>query len=685
MLDFIRKQLGVEDLVQESNIDTDPIVDTDNSLVVEYAHLFQELSDVSEEGNVDEVSERGRIGGVDISLEDDIDVETDIFEYDPTRGSVVDIPKDATKNSIETESAEMKTYDEFFTEAYENSQRFERESEENHISRIRRKTNKLYQEYVDKCYQEGLFGFGEMDINDVKVPAAIAFDFGSACGMSPTMVQVPFKYITTERRGKRMITKAQCECAASLVANPELINAIIADAVDQFKRNFSDRFGGKSVNEILMFQFIGIPKQESNDEYKVYIAADTGIAGMANFDMVYTIIKPGHGSSNITAFPGAIPHTTNDGHTFTLINPTETDFNNRFNEKDFLTKNECVQLEYEVNRPRRFDESFYQEAIDFEEGGSDDEGNEDTSSSDDSSESNDDEKKSVDTNDVSDEIVEKVSSDEEDGADVDEGNDDSSNDEGDEGASIDDSGDESGEGSGEGDDSSVDDELNELDDTLEDSGDMNVDDDDDLNTEGSSSMDIEKMTVAELLEEGENKLKGMTLEQLKKFISGGNATSEDEGNDSSLSDETSTEEGEGDEEVPESGDDAGLPSTDNPDDDKTDVELEAFVLTAKNINSELDINIRNCLGILNDSDISSSEIFSKFRKASKKLNKVSAKASNMNKVYTDNERKTIGDMNKALVNLTLELRSKEVASIKEKMKAFVNAAAAVGKIVESKK
>lgn len=683
MLDFIRKQLGVEDLVQESNITTDDIIDTDNSLVAEYSHLFQELSEVSEEGNVDEISERGRIGGVDISLEDDIDVETDIFEYDPTRGSVVDIPKDATKNSIETESAEMKTYDDFFTEAYENSQRFERESEENHISRIRRKANKLYQEYVDKCYQEGLFGFGEMDINDVKVPAAIAFDFGSACGMSPTMVQVPFKYITTERRGKRMITKAQYECAAMLVGNPELTNAIIADAVDQFKRNFSDRFGGKSVNEILMFQFIGIPKQESNDEYKVYVAADTGIAGMANFDMVYTIIKPGRRSSNITAFPGAIPHTTNDGHTFTLINPTETDFSNRFNTKDFLTKNECVQLEYEVNRPRRFEDSFYQEAIDFEEGGTDDEGKEDTSSSDDSSESNDDEKKSVDTNDVSDEIVEKVSSDEEDGADVDEGNDDSSNDEGDEGASIDDSGDESGEDSGESDDSSVDDELNELDDTLEDSGDMNVDDD--LNTEGSSSMDIEKMTVAELLEEGENKLKGMTLEELKKFISGGNTASEDEGDDSSLSDETSTEEGEGDEEVPESGDDAGLPSSDNPDDDKTDVELEAFVLTPKNINSELDINIRNCLGILNDSDISSSEIFKKFRKASKKLNKVSAKASNMSKVYTDTERKTIGDMNKALVNLTLELRSKEVASVKEKMKAFVNAAAAVGKIVESKK
>lgn len=686
MLDFIKKQLNVEAVQESDDITSDSLLDTDNSLITEYAHLFQELSDVSEEGNLESTSERGRVGDVSISLEDDVDIEPDIVEMNLMNGcSLTDIPKDAgSDKNIETESASvgMKTFDDFFEEMYANSFRFERESEENHISRIRRKANEAYQEYVDTCYQEGLFGFGDIDINDPKVPAAIAFDFGTACGIGQMMVQVPFKYITTEKRGKRMITKDQYECAAMLVGRPDLMNAIIVDAVNQFKQGFSDRFEGKTVNEMLMFQFIGIPKQESSDEYKIYVAADTGIPGMANFDMVYAITKPGRRSSNLTAFPGAAPFTTNDGHTFTLIDPTETDFANRFNTKDFLTKNECVQLEYVAARPRRFDESFYQEAIDFEEDSSS--SSEETSSEEDTSSSNEEEKKDVDTNDVSDQIVDKLaennddnSSKEDEGESSDE---DSSND--DEGATVgDDDTSSEDDSTSDEDDSSVDDDLENLDSSLEDSGDLEGTDDD----EGMTDVDIDNMTVEELLQQGQDKLKGMTLKELKKFVSGMGTSSSDE-DDSMLSVE---DEGNDDDTL-----DAGLPSNDNPDDDDTDsassnddIEQEAFILTAKNINSELDINIRNCLGILNEADISSADIFKKFKKASKKLNRVSAKASNMSKVYTDDERKTIGDMNKALVNLTLELgsASKDVASIKEKMKAFVNAAAAVGKIVEAKK
>ena len=686
MLDFIKKQLNVEAVQESDDITSDSLLDTDNSLITEYAHLFQELSDVSEEGNLESTSERGRVGDVSISLEDDIDIEPDIVEMNLMNGcSLTDIPKDAgSDKNIETESASvgMKTFDDFFEEMYAKSSRFERESEENHISRIRRKANEAYQEYVDTCYQEGLFGFGDMDINDPKVPAAIAFDFGTACGMSSMMVQVPFKYITTEKRGKRMITKDQCECATLLVGRPDLMNAIIVDAVNQFKQGFSDRFEGKTVNEMLMFQFIGIPKQESSDEYKIYVAADTGIPGMANFDMVYAITKPGRRSSNLTAFPGAAPYTTNDGHTFTLIDPTETDFANRFNTKDFLTKNECVQLEYVAARPRRFDDSFYQEAIDFEEDSSS--SSEETSSEEDTSSSTEEEKKDVDTNDVSDQIVDKLAENNEDNSSKeDEGessDEDSSND--DEGATVgDDDTSSEDDSTSDEDDSSVDDDLENLDSSLEDSGDLEGTDDD----EGMTDVDIDNMTVEELLQQGQDKLKGMTLKELKKFVSGMGTSSSDE-DDSMLSVE---DEGNDDDTQ-----DAGLPSNDNPDDDDTDssssnddIEQEAFILTAKNINTELDVNIRNCLGILNEADISSADIFKKFKKASKKLNRVSAKASNMSKVYTDDERKTIGDMNKALVNLTLELgsASKDVASIKEKMKAFVNAAAAVGKIVEAKK
>lgn len=650
MLDFIKQQLGTE-LVQESKITDESISDTDNSLIVEYAHLFQELDDISEDGTA--TAERGRLGGVDIAIEDDIDVEPDIVEMNLMTGNISDIPGDAAKkDSIETESAEMKTIDDFFEEMYESSSRFERESEENHVSRIRRKAVQAYQEYVDKCYQEGLFGFGNIDINDPTVPAAITFDFGTASGSEPMMVQIPLKYITEDHRGKRMITKAQRECAITIVGNQGLMLAIITDFIEKFRQANSQYINDTPINQMLIMQFIGIPKQDTPNEYKIYIAADTGIGGKPNFDMAYTISK-NNGSKNIVATPGL--------DTAPTIPMNFTTTPNAFGRDQMFTKIECVQMEYVAKKPRRFDDSYYQEAIDFggDESSSEGESNESTEGNDSegATVSDEDKKKDVDTNDVSDAIVEKVSSDsKEDGAD-------DASTEG-EGASIEDSG-ESSE-----DDSSVDAELEDLDSSLEDNSDDTANaplDDESAEDEGMSDENVDNMTIEELIQLGNDKIKNMTIKELKEFVSNVKNTSAD---------------------------DAGLPSSENPDDDSTDassdsgeVETEAFILTSKNINSELDINIRNCLGILNDSDISSDEIFKKFRGASKKLNRVSAKASNMSKVYTDDERKTIGDMNKALVGLTLELRSssKDVASIKEKLKAFVNAAAAVGKIVESKK
>lgn len=655
MLEFIKQQLGT-DLVQESKVTDETIADTDNGLIVEFAHLFQELSDISEEGT--ETAERGTLRGVEIPLADDIEVDS--IEMNLMTGNVSDIPGDAAKKgTIETESAQMKTFDDFFEEMYSSSTRFERESEENHISRIRRKANEVYQEYVDKCYQEGLFGFGNIDINDPTVPASIAFDFGTACGAESMMVQIPLKYVTEDHRGKRMITRAQRECAMTIVGNQSLMLSIITDFVSRFRQENATFINETPLNQILIMQFIGVPKQDKPNQFAIYVAADTGIPGKPNFDVVYTISKA---DNKNMVLPTGTSASQDIPMSFT-VSPS----NLIAGRNQLFTKIECVQMEYEVNRPRRFDDDYYQEAIDFGEEPASDDNNSDNASSEgegegasvsDNQENTDDSKKDVDTNDVSDAIVDKVSSDSNEGNDED-GADDEGNTEGDEGASIEDN----------SDDSSVDDDLENLNDSLEDSSeDMNNEelDEEPSEDEGMSDESIDNMTIDELMQLGNDKLKGMTLKELKDFVSNIKNSSAD---------------------------DAGLPSSENPDDDSADlsdsgdVETEAFILTSKNINSELDINIRNCLGILNDSDISSDQIFSKFRGASKKLNKVSAKASNMSKVYTDDERKTIGDMNKALVALTLELRSssKDVASIKEKMKAFVNAAAAVGKIVESKK
>ena len=112
-----------------------------------------------------------------------------------------------------------------------------------------------------------------------------------------------------------------------------------------------------------------------------------------------------------------------------------------------------------------------------------------------------------------------------------------------------------------------------------------------------------------------------------------------------------------------------------------------FFITKKNINAALDAALRAALGILNENDISSDEIFKKFKKFAKKLNRVSAKASNMSEVYSEEERNKIGELNEKLIKLTGDMgsKSKDVATIKASLKEFLVTAQAVGKIVESKK
>ena len=103
MLQYIKKK------IDENNVNTNNDFD-DSEMIVECAHLFQELSDLSVEGT-DADSARKMV--IDIPLEDDI--ELDSVEINIGDGRLIDIPMDAAVQ--ESDRTEMKTFDDFYQEA----------------------------------------------------------------------------------------------------------------------------------------------------------------------------------------------------------------------------------------------------------------------------------------------------------------------------------------------------------------------------------------------------------------------------------------------------------------------------------------------------------------------------------------------------------------------------------------
>jgi hypothetical protein len=169
-----------------------------------------------------------------------------------------------------------------------------------------------------------------------------------------------------------------------------------------------------------------------------------------------------------------------------------------------------------------------------------------------------------------------------------------------------------------------------------------MDEDTEMNSDVEGDMNFDSMTIDDLLERGSDKLKSMTLNEIKDFIS-----SSDE-----------------------------------------DAVQEAFFLTKNNINKEVDVNIRKCLGILNDANMNVDKIFKKFKLAGHKLNRVLSKAVKMEEVYNKDEREAIKKLNSSLGDLLSSLRitqkDKNVPSIKKKITDFINETKIVSVFVEDK-
>ena len=113
MLDNIKKRIAeqTKDVVTASKA-----VNDDTELVAEYAHLFQELSDLSIEGDGDTGAKIDILltGDGRLSVGDDLDdVVLDEIGYNLQTGTL-DVPADA---AIKTEYAEMKSEGDFFEES----------------------------------------------------------------------------------------------------------------------------------------------------------------------------------------------------------------------------------------------------------------------------------------------------------------------------------------------------------------------------------------------------------------------------------------------------------------------------------------------------------------------------------------------------------------------------------------
>jgi len=174
MLEYIKRQIAEK---QKANQNVSQVVDpTDqlDSAILEYAHLADELSDLTMEGH-NALRERPIL---DIPIEDD--VELDSIEMSITSGRIMDVPADIT--AMEHAYEDQKTFNDFFQEAYKNTGRLTRESDAHYSERVMNIADKEYHAYMEYVIQEGLFGNDMLSINDDRVPASIMVDFGKYSG-----------------------------------------------------------------------------------------------------------------------------------------------------------------------------------------------------------------------------------------------------------------------------------------------------------------------------------------------------------------------------------------------------------------------------------------------------------------------------------------------------------------------
>jgi len=640
MLGYIRQQLESRaneakaaqafEAVQEEAQMTDA--------VLECAHLFQELDDLSMAGT--EAGSDRPFTKIDIPLEDDVEITS--VEVDLMSGRLTNVPGDATVQEMDDYTT-MKTVDDFYQEAVATTTQFMREPDDAFSERCRGIAQEKFAAYKKYCIQEGFYGFDHIDMTDDRVPSRFIMECGQLNGNSlSAKLGIEFQ---TDKNDQ--ILKKQLD---SVTAFKEEGQQTIQEAVFE---KFGKQVGATSAEDI--WSFITPTKMivptDPGDHLCVTIECE--IDGTS--DVVYV------GWSKLSRGGDAVV--------------SEMDIS-AVRGLDCMQKGDALRAKAAREKtPYRRPSRFVQEAIDFGnpdeapaanpdapavsfdapppdgapadpnatppvDGAAPDaaappiEGDPTAEAPADGTEN----KEIVDTNNVSDQIAEKVADETQNDANAE-------NDVNIDGVDADLGGDEAAPTEA------------DLDAEIGDAGSEEAPMDE---PPATSDLDFDNMSMDEILAQAQEKIKGMPMDQLKEFLQ--NA-------DTNVQPPI-------DSDVPPA--DGAAPS----------VEQEAFFLTRGNINKELDIHLRKALGILNSSDMDIEKICSEFRKEGWKLNRVVHHASTMKNVFNETERKQLLKLNHCLSDLSKMLRADidpgSIMTVKRMIQAFVSEASGVLMVVEQK-
>lgn len=657
MKEYIMKQLA--GMQQNANNDASDEI-AENAAIMECSHLIAELDDLTVEGT--ELNKFRDIDAVNIPIDDDGVIDT--LEVCVANGSIVDIPADVL---VHSESYEyMKSKEDFIQETVDANPRRFLEEDDEYNTRIQEALDVRYEAYMDQIFQEGLFGASKVHLGDPSIRWYVQADFGPSDPSDPSSqhftMKVPVGYIPANGRDK-VLVKQRDSIAVLADGHPEIFADAAKMIYDQMMQTGGPLPKGTGFFDVAVPKMLIVPV-DPMDKFCVVIEFENVMSKDKKDDFLYvTFTIPIKSKKNVNSTDLGI--TAPAGIKPVMATPNRVTLNSLVDKTSFLK--ECYREKTPIGR-------VVQEAINFSgsdggdanppaptdtpaavddtatiDGGGDasaapvDGGATDTGNTDNTNAVN------IPTNDVSNAIAGAVADD----IDKQQNPPDGTNPEGD-ATSLDAPATDIPDDQGTVDDidagnidavnpESVDDQLADL----NDEGETTMDD-----TTTGSIADISSMSPDAIKSAVVDKVNKMPLSDIQAFL-----------NNDDAEDASSSVDGEG--------------------------ITEAFVLTKKNINAELDVTLRKALGDLNDSKSDLDSIVSSFKKDGKKLNRALSKASKMTDVYSETETKQFIKLNKCVADLVVALNpnidKKAVAIVKRLIKAFTSQAVVVGNIIDKHK